>query len=925
MGGAASVAALTQKQEVLAQQPDQKSKKDSIVVEIVRANHLSECFGPQRKQTNLGCHSYVKFWLTSGEDLDTVKGIKAKTLARVNAFDPVFRSYRCLYSSADPNDVLHLEVWDNTVSSRPLAQVRVTMAETTSGFVLIKKLNLLHPNPVKSNDDTVDDAVNMYRVDNANQVTKTYKTSPAADATISFRVLFPHKTKGWRRRRTLFVIRHGESKWNAALANKNLPALMHFDHPLSMRGIAQAKKLEDTWTADLKKQNISLTLPTTMRQLKNLNESDFDPIADDKTERRNSLEETVEETDSGDESEEESDDDKPVREQMNETVGGNGRSIDASNPNAVLEGLEGHAVSANASGQRDVKSKNTTKTNTSASTSKETNANKPPRASSVSATTQPSTASVPANSTTAHGSEGGNRPNIALDTDDKSVAEHGNGIPLTPVSFRKHIETKISARDTPPNGQSISKQKARVVIRNDPKTAEHTTNETNPTDIQDNKETDDKAALQQRVASSIGLSLGPDKAPTSGRQSAFQFPSMELVNGDQTDTRELEVIRSNSFGTSRVLTPRTGHSHQSPIPRQTFDFKEITVAEDIKTQRKLLSKPKAEPPTHSFKDSSLRFYGASAVFSSPLTRATQTALLSLASHPVLCNSGMTLLASLREKKTQGGLDSVGKEVDKGIYMRTEKELAATLLAAKDRTNGAKANAAYININANVHSHSNMANMDLPTPDPAEQARRAMRKMDPYDCVTQWWVSVQHKDSKQSLLSRISDFLCTMEFHPTEGAIVVVGHSLFIRTFLRTYMAEPFAQEAPELAEDMSQKKLQNAGCIRVDLDFQTPSHGGTMAIVNAELMFGSEFGENKITTPAVPVAPLKIAGSAKGPPSANLAELAAADRPQRTRRLSPPAKFMSRELLLSKNIDDFKLPGPMVGALQTAPELRSTR
>ena len=135
----------------------------------------------------------------------------------------------------------------------------------------------------------------------------------------------------------------------------------------------------------------------------------------------------MEETDSGDESEEESDDDKPVREQMNETVGGNGRSIDASNPNAVLEGLEGHAVSANASGQRDVKSTNTTKTNTSASTStsKDTNANKPPRASSsVSSTTQPSTASVPANSTTAHGSEGGNRPNIALDTDDKSVAEH---------------------------------------------------------------------------------------------------------------------------------------------------------------------------------------------------------------------------------------------------------------------------------------------------------------------------------------------------------------------------------------------------------------------------------------------------------------------------------------------------------------------
>ena len=85
--------------------------------------------------------------------------------------------------------------------------------------------------------------------------------------------------------------------------------------------------------------------------------------------------------------------------------------------------------------------------------------------------------------------------------------------------------------------------------------------------------------------------IHPDKHPLT------DILSLTLTTG------ELEVIRSNSFGTSRVLTPRTGHSHQSPMLRQTFDFNEITVTEDIKTQRKLLSKPKAEPPTHSFKDS----------------------------------------------------------------------------------------------------------------------------------------------------------------------------------------------------------------------------------------------------------------------------------------------------------------------------------
>ena len=92
----------------------------------------------------------------------------------------------------------------------------------------------------------------------------------------------PNATYVLGRRRTLFIIRHGESKWNAALvtvavthivdahtntnetknadtlnaiimlflccyylifgcasgqAHKNLAALMHFDHPLSMRGL----------------------------------------------------------------------------------------------------------------------------------------------------------------------------------------------------------------------------------------------------------------------------------------------------------------------------------------------------------------------------------------------------------------------------------------------------------------------------------------------------------------------------------------------------------------------------------------------------------------------------------------------------------------------------------------------------------------
>jgi len=57
--------------------------------------------------------------------------------------------------------------------------------------------------------------------------------------------------------KTLFLIRHGESKWNAAQENTNIGAMLHFDHGLNMEGIEQAKKLNQLWKQARDKGDLS--------------------------------------------------------------------------------------------------------------------------------------------------------------------------------------------------------------------------------------------------------------------------------------------------------------------------------------------------------------------------------------------------------------------------------------------------------------------------------------------------------------------------------------------------------------------------------------------------------------------------------------------------------------------------------------------
>ena len=51
-------------------------------------------------------------------------------------------------------------------------------------------------------------------------------------------------------RKTVFLLRHGQSRWNEAQRNRRLDALVAFDHPLTRLGAEQAIALRERWRAE---------------------------------------------------------------------------------------------------------------------------------------------------------------------------------------------------------------------------------------------------------------------------------------------------------------------------------------------------------------------------------------------------------------------------------------------------------------------------------------------------------------------------------------------------------------------------------------------------------------------------------------------------------------------------------------------------
>mmetsp|Transcript_38238 Transcript_38238/g.75280 ORF Transcript_38238/g.75280 Transcript_38238/m.75280 type:complete len:548 (-) Transcript_38238:85-1728(-) len=199
------------------------------------------------------------------------------------------------------------------------------------------------------------------------------------------------------------------------------------------------------------------------------------------------------------------------------------------------------------------------------------------------------------------------------------------------------------------------------------------------------------------------------------------------------------------------------------------------------------------------------FFEANAAFSSPLTRAAMTALLTLQDHKV-AQEGLTLLRTCREIKNQAGFDTVGKVKGVKIIQRSLKKISKLL---------------------------------------GEQAAKACTvPVDPYDAISEWWTRSKEKDDKKYMDKRYHDFFKTLRYcgHDT---IVVVGHSLFIREMCRRMINGKSRCAQTKLAEQLKEFKLDNAACLRTVVEFPDPDTDEGCFISEVEMMFGSKVSDHK--------------------------------------------------------------------------------
>eukprot|EP00467_Chlorarachnion_reptans_P000902 CAMPEP_0114494088 /NCGR_PEP_ID=MMETSP0109-20121206/4462_1 /TAXON_ID=29199 /ORGANISM="Chlorarachnion reptans, Strain CCCM449" /LENGTH=924 /DNA_ID=CAMNT_0001671095 /DNA_START=277 /DNA_END=3051 /DNA_ORIENTATION=- len=225
------------------------------------------------------------------------------------------------------------------------------------------------------------------------------------------------------------------------------------------------------------------------------------------------------------------------------------------------------------------------------------------------------------------------------------------------------------------------------------------------------------------------------------------------------------------------------------------------------------------------------FFSADEVYSSPLTRAVQTSVIGLAYHPIFKLSPLSpsaeqraasgkdeisedslmvkLLDCAREKRNFGSFDTQANSVGEEIIERAKSELSELYKG-----------------------------QGLPKP-----VRAMLERIDVNMCTHPWWNTA--KESSSAFAVRAREFSTHIGLSTAEK-IIVVGHSHFIRSFVKAHMSEDFKKKNAELAQGLSTHTVQNCGVLGLNIDFSNPAKP---VIHDLELMFESKL---HIKQPVIP-------------------------------------------------------------------------
>ena len=235
------------------------------------------------------------------------------------------------------------------------------------------------------------------------------------------------------------------------------------------------------------------------------------------------------------------------------------------------------------------------------------------------------------------------------------------------------------------------------------------------------------------------------------------------------------------------------------------------------------------------------FLNAEIIISSPMTRACQTALVSLQGHPALANKPLLLFRNLREKKGSiRSLDCVGSVVGQRIKERVKEELLKIVNEeVVDEGNAAAAATATTVASSNATNNTN----EVSTITKEDVAAVMSPDINCNDCNSMWWTSPGSGDSEDMMQSRFSELWRTLKYR-NEKSIILVGHSSFFLEMMKKHIDDAsFQGEQKIFSDNLKEYKLDNGACLHIRVTFDQLTWKGNWSapkIVHAELLFGSQ-------------------------------------------------------------------------------------
>jgi broad specificity phosphatase PhoE len=222
-----------------------------------------------------------------------------------------------------------------------------------------------------------------------------------------------------------------------------------------------------------------------------------------------------------------------------------------------------------------------------------------------------------------------------------------------------------------------------------------------------------------------------------------------------------------------------------------------------------------------------RFFAADVIIASPLTRAIETAVVTMQHHPLVSRLPIRLRSEIREIKNAGGLDTIGQFQGDAILPHLKKELADLYKEATE-TEG--------------HSMLELEQACLEqkqSDGEGDSATRALARVnsirvDTNNTNDEWWNCI--KEDESDARERIAEFLVEMKLSPCEN-IIAVGHSHFIRHLCRHFLAPQCHEAYPQESTLLGKHTISNCGVLAVKADFSLPVD---KCITDLYLMFGSE-------------------------------------------------------------------------------------